>query len=76
MTEEYLLTEELSGRIKLSPGTIRNLVWQRKLVEGIHYVKPTRKLLFKWSAMEEWLNSRDTDDNDGTENPSGCRINI
>ena len=74
--EEYLLTEELSERIKIKPGSIRNMVWQGKLEKGIHYVKPTRKLLFKWTAMQEWLNSKDIDDDGGTENPSGCRINI
>ena len=54
--EEYLTITELSSRIKMAPGTIRNLVWKNNLVENVHYVKPTsRKLLFVWSAMEAWL---------------------
>ena len=54
--EEYLTTSELSTRIKMAPGTIRNLVWQNKFIEGIHYVKPTpRKLLFVWSEIQTWL---------------------
>ena len=54
--EEYLTTNELSRRIKMAPGTIRNLVWQNRLLENIHYVKPTpRKLLFLWSRVEHWL---------------------
>ena len=54
--EEYLTTNELSARIKLTPGTIRNLVHKKTFVENTHYVKPTaRKLLFLWSAIEEWL---------------------
>jgi len=54
--EEYLTTQELSARIKLAPGTIRNLVWQKRLLENVHYVKPTpRKLLFLWSRVEQWL---------------------
>jgi len=54
--EAYLTTQELSARIKLSPGTIRNMVWQKRLLENIHYVKPTpRKLLFLWSRVEQWL---------------------
>jgi hypothetical protein len=54
--EEYLTTRELSGRIKYSEGTIRNLVWQKRLLENVHYVKPTpRKLLFLWSRVEQWL---------------------
>lgn len=54
--EEYLTTAELSERIKMAPGTIRNLVWQNKLKKDVHYVKPTsRKLLFVWSKMKAWL---------------------
>ena len=54
--EEYLTTEELSKRIKMAPGTIRNLVWKKTLVEGVHFIKPTpRKLLFVWTSIEGWL---------------------
>jgi hypothetical protein len=54
--EEYLTTQELSSRIKMAPGSIRNLVWKNILKEGVHFVKPTsRKLLFVWSACENWL---------------------
>ena len=59
--EEYLTITELSGRIKMTPGTIRNLVWKNNLVENVHYVKPTsRKLLFVWSAIEQWLYGKST----------------
>lgn len=54
--EEYLTTKELSSRIKMTPGSIRNLVWNKTLQEGVHYVKPTgRKLLFVWSNCQTWL---------------------
>jgi hypothetical protein len=54
--EEYLTTDELSDRIKMSQGTIRNLVWRNIFVENVHFVKPTpRKLLFVWSEIENWL---------------------
>jgi len=57
--EEYLTTDELSDRIKMAPGTIRNLVWRGEFKENIHYLKPTpRKLLFKWSNVEAWLHNR------------------
>jgi hypothetical protein len=53
---EYLTTAELSKRIKMSPGTIRNLVWKKELKENYHYLKPTpRKLLFIWDKVESWL---------------------
>jgi len=55
-SEEYLTTAELSKRIKMAPGTIRNLVWQNKFKLNIHYHKPTpRKLLFIWSSVQAWL---------------------
>ena len=54
--EEYLTTDELSKRIKMAPGTIRNLVWKQEFKKNTHYLKPTqRKLLFIWSQVEEWL---------------------
>ena len=56
--EQYLTTSELSKMIKMSPGSIRNLVWKKQFEEGVHYVKPTgRKLLFVWSNIEDWLYS-------------------
>ncbi|MBI9086287.1 MAG: hypothetical protein JEZ11_21990 [Desulfobacterales bacterium] len=54
--EQYLTTDELSKRIKMSPGSIRNLVWKKQLREGEHFVRPTgRKMLFVWSSIESWL---------------------
>ena len=54
--EQYLTTKELSKRIKMAQGTIRNLVWKNELKENVHYVKPTpRKILFVWSEIESWL---------------------
>ena len=54
--EELLTTIELSERIKMTPGTIRNLVWRNEFKENIHYLKPTsRKLLFVWGKVQEWL---------------------
>lgn len=56
--EEYLTTKELSERIKMAQGTIRNLVWKKVFVEDLHCIKPTgRKLLFIWSAIKEWLHN-------------------
>ena len=56
--EEYLTTKELSKRIKMAQGTIRNLIWKDVLLENTHFVKPTsRKILFKWSAIERWLHN-------------------
>ena len=35
--DDYLTTAELSNRIKMSPGTIRNLVWKQTFKKNIHY---------------------------------------
>jgi len=60
--EEYLSTTELSDRIKMAPGTIRNLVWKKEFEENVHFVKPTpRKVLFLWSAVEEWVHRNSSD---------------
>lgn len=73
--EEYLTTKELSDRIKMTPGTIRNLVWKGELKENIHFVKPTRgKLLFIWSAIEAWMFKRSSYNPEDTHNE--CRIAI
>ena len=71
--EEYLTTFELSERIKMTPGTIRNLIYNKKLIKNIHYIKPTsRKLLFVWSEMEIWIYGKNSDSN----NQSKSLINI
>ena len=60
--EEYLTTTELSERIKMAPGTIRNLVWKNNFKKGVHYLKPTpRKLLFVWSKVQAWLHENSFD---------------
>ena len=57
--EEYLTTAELSTRIKMAPGTIRNLVCKNEFKKNTHYVKPTKgKLLFVWSEIEAWLHGK------------------
>lgn len=62
--EEYLTIDELSQRIKMAPGTIRNLIWKQEFRQNIHYIKPTpRKVLFIWQAVEDWLHG----------NPAGVR---
>lgn len=62
--EEYLTTKELSKRIKMTPDTIRNLVYKKKFKKNVHYYKPTsRKLLFIWSAVKDWLQGGNSDQN-------------
>lgn len=59
--DEYLTTKELSARIKLTPGTIRNMVCRGQFKIGIHYVKAgPRKLLFLWSGIADFLHGGTT----------------
>jgi hypothetical protein len=75
--EEYLTTKELSKRIKMTPGTIRNLVYQKKFIKNVHYFKPTsRKLLFDPSAVEDWLQGSNSDQNAEVTKRSRGLINI
>ena len=54
--KEYLSLEELVDRIPYRPQTIRNLMYQGILREGLHYFKPTqRKVVFKWAAIRCWI---------------------
>jgi len=55
VTQTYLTTEELSGRIKYDVRTIRERLKDSVLLEGVHYLRPFggRKILFIWETIEE-----------------------
>lgn len=75
--EEYLTTFELSERIKMAPGTIRNLVWKDEFKRDVHYLKPTsRKLLFVWSQVQEWLYRNSSDGVPTADEKTNYLINI
>ncbi len=54
MNLTYLTTEELSGRIKYDPRTIRERLKDSVLLEGVHYIRPFggRKILYIWEIVE------------------------
>ncbi len=57
--DEYLTTKELCERIKFKTQSIYNKIHRGELVEGTHFLKPSRrKLLFRWSAMMTWLGDK------------------
>lgn len=59
MEEEYLDIDMLCLRIPLAKQTFYNLISKGRLIEGVHYFKPSRKkLVFKWSAMVQWLEGK------------------
>lgn len=57
LPREYLSIRELAERIPYSEGTLRNLMSQGRLRLGEHYVKPKGRVMFKWSAVRDWLNA-------------------
>jgi len=56
--EEYLTVAQLSRRIPYQPQTIRNLMSKNVLRPGIHYLKPRGRVMFRWSAIQAWLEGR------------------
>jgi hypothetical protein len=54
MSLTYLTTDEVSGRIKYDPRTIRERLKDSVLLEGTHYIRPFggRKTLYIWEHIE------------------------
>lgn len=52
---EYLSIRDLARRIGYEEGTIRNLMSCGVFKLGEHYVKPRGRILFKWPAIQCWL---------------------
>jgi len=57
MSNTYLSTDQLAGRLPYSPRTIRDDLKDSVLIEGIHYIRPfgRRKILYIWEAIESDL---------------------
>jgi hypothetical protein len=53
--EEYLSIADLSKRIPYAPQTIRNLMSGGVFQLGVHYMKPRGRVIFKWSAVQAWI---------------------
>ncbi len=55
--EEYLSIKELIARVPYEEQTIRNLICQGELQEGVHYLQRKKhgRIVFVWSRMQEWL---------------------
>lgn len=49
------LGEAARGRIPYTEASIRNMVSSGELVEGRHYFKRRRRIMFSWQAMREWV---------------------
>ncbi|WP_226703202.1 hypothetical protein [Microbulbifer elongatus] len=63
MSQTYLTTAELAGRIKYDIRTIRDHLKDKVLLEGVHYIRPFggRKILYIWEAIEKDMGQRSKD---------------
>jgi hypothetical protein len=55
---EYLSIRELARRIPYAEGSIRNLISRGSFRLGEHYLKPHGRVVFKWAAVQAWLERR------------------
>jgi hypothetical protein len=53
-----LFLEQLTSHIPFSAQAIRMYVHRGDLREGIHYFRKGRRLIFKLSAIYDWLEGR------------------
>lgn len=51
----YLSANQLAKRIPYSEHTIRNMVSSGELIEGEHYFRRRRRVMFSWPAMRNWV---------------------
>ncbi len=59
---EYLSIRELTHRVGYAEGTIRNLMSRGIFKLNEHYVKPRGRILFKWPAVQRWLETTQSPD--------------
>jgi hypothetical protein len=61
LPEEYLTIEEVAGRLKIRPRTIKNKMASGVFRKGVHYFSPLGLgPRFKWSALVAWLEGSQT----------------
>lgn len=60
MSQTYLTTDDLAGRIRYDARTIRDRLKDSVLIEGTHYFRPFggRKILYIWEAIERDMKLR------------------
>ena len=57
----YLFLEDLPALIPFSEGALRTKIKRGELVENVHFFRRGRRLVFKWSAIVDWLEGRSPD---------------
>ena len=51
----YLCAEELAELTPFTEEAIRTMVKRKELMEGIHYFRVGRRIVFKWLAVVEFI---------------------
>ncbi len=57
--EQYLSVKQLSSRIPYAESSIRNMMGAGTFREGTHYFKRGARVMFKWSAVQSWVEGQD-----------------
>jgi hypothetical protein len=58
--EEYLTVNELAGRLKLTPKTVRNRMYDGTWRRGVHWFRrPGIRPRFLWSRIVGWLQAEE-----------------
>ena len=60
----YLSVRQLAARIPYAEQTIPSLMSSGELVEGEHYFKRRRRVIFSWPAMRAWVEQQGVDNED------------
>ncbi len=55
----YLSIKQVAARVPYAVKTLRNLVLSGELTQGKHYFKRRGRLMFSWSAIQEWVEERE-----------------
>lgn len=58
----YLSVRQLAARIPFAEKTIRNFMTTGELIEGVHFFKCRRRVMFLWSAMRVWVEGQAASD--------------
>lgn len=64
--DEYLTVTELAARLKLTPKTVRNRMYDGTWRKGVHWFAPRGiSPRFRWSAVVTWLQAPEEPASDG-----------
>lgn len=60
-TAGYLSIKQLAAKIPYAEKTIRNLMLAGEFIEGRHFFRRRRRVIFLWPAVKDWIESQRED---------------